>query len=426
MKRFLFLIWFFVVFFKGNTQAQDTIRVMQYNLMQYCDYYGTCTATNNNLDTKATNLKTIVDYVQPSIITVEEMGTNMSYVNHLLNNALNINGISYWRNGLLTNASGGSIGNMIYYDSRKFTLKESSFVQTAVRDFNIYRLYYNSPDLINGDTTFFIPIIGHLKAGTTDSVARNTQVAALMSRLNSLNVADNYILCGDFNIYTSDEPCYKQLLNYSNSLVRFYDPINTPGDWNNNYNFSHVHTQSTHTSGDCFSTGGMDDRFDFMLTSANVLNGYDNVQAITSSYHAVGQDGSRLNGTIISPTNNIVPTAVSLAMFNMSDHLPVVMDFKIYCPSCGTGFGEIFENNLNINLQNPVTDQLIFSINEPNITTYLMSIFDINGRLILQKNITQNTSDFHYSESVSSINRGVYILQLISDKGIAVARFVKQ
>jgi len=428
MKKSIYSLIFFMLIFSG-TFAQDTIRVMQYNLMQYCAPYGTCTAYNNGVDAKAANLKTILNYVAPDILVVEEIGSNMTYVNHLLNNALNVNGATWWKNTPLTNASdaSSSIANMIYYDSRKFTMKSSSFVQTSVRDFNIVRFYYNTPDLANGDTTYFIPIVGHLKAGTTDTTARNTQVAALMNRLNSINVADNYILCGDFNIYTSEEPCYRQLLNYSNPLVRFYDPINKPGAWNNNYNFANYHTQSTHNTTDsCFSSGGLDDRFDFILTSANVLNGYDNVKAIPSTYHAVGQDGNRYNQSIISPTNNSVPSAVANAMYHMSDHLPLVMDFQMFCPSCILGVGDLVKNGLALSLQNPVTDQLVFNCRVEVPEALSMEVLDINGKVVLRKVLPTGDIEARYSEPVSFLTPGLYFLRLVSDKGVAVARFVKQ
>lgn len=424
--KFKISLFFFLTFFCNAIFAQDTIKVMQYNLMQYCDYYGTCTAANNGLDAKAANLKNIVNYSKPDIITVEEMGSNMTYVNHLLNNALNVDGVAYWKNGDLTNASGGSIANMIFYDSRKFTLKQSSFVQTAVRDFNIYRLYYNTPDLVNGDTSFIIPIIGHLKAGTADSTARNTQVAALMSRLNNLNVADNYILCGDFNIYTSNEPCYKQLLTYSNPLVRFYDPINKPGNWNNNYNFANIHTQSTHTSGDCFSTGGMDDRFDFILTSSNVLNGYDNVKAITSSYRAVGQDGNRFNGSMISPSNSTIPSSISTSLYNLSDHLPVMMDFEIFYPSCITGVKEVVKSDIDFTVVNPINENLVFNYRLKTIEPLTFSIININGQTMMRKTIYPSSLEDNYSEGVLNLVPGIYLLHLNSKQGVAVSKFIKR
>jgi hypothetical protein len=425
MKNLIFLLLFISQSFFAL--AQDTVRVMQYNLMQYSTSpYGTCTSYNNNIANKAANLKTIVNYVKPTIITVVELGNTQTHVNHVLTNVLNTNGATWWKSGQLTCASGGTLSNMMFYDSRKFTLKSSDFVQTAVRDFNIYRLYYNTPDLTQGDTSYLITIIGHLKAGTTDSVARNTQVGALMSRLNSWNVADNYILCGDFNVYSSSESCYKQLLNYSNPLVRFYDPINKPGDWNNNYQFASYHTQSTHSSStdSCFSSGGLDDRFDFILTSSNVLNGYNKVKALPSTYHAVGQDGNRYNGTIISPTNNSIPSAVATALFNMSDHLPLVMDFLVYYPS-HTGIQNNVSNGLSVNLQNPVNEELKFKFSSSKLTSALLSIFDINGRVVLQQKITQTSIDEQFEIPVQQLQSGTYLLRLTTNQGFVVSRFVK-
>ncbi len=58
----------------------------------------------------------------------------------------------------------------------------------------------------------------------------------------------------------------KKLINFSVEEYRFYDPINRVGDWHNNPSYADIHTQSTHTVyNNCASTGGMDDRFDFIM-----------------------------------------------------------------------------------------------------------------------------------------------------------------
>lgn len=80
------------------------------------------------------------------------------------------------------------------------------------------------------------------------------------------------------------------------------------GSWNNNDFFASVHSQSTHTSGDCFSTGGSDDRFDFILTSDEIINGTDYMKLVPGSYKALGQDGQHFNDRLTgSPQNNSVP-----------------------------------------------------------------------------------------------------------------------
>jgi hypothetical protein len=136
-----------------------------------------------------------------------------------------------------------------------------------------------------GDTVFVTFLIAHLKAGSSssDASARYTQVEKLMNKLTQIGRADNYILSGDFNLYGSDEASYQYLIHYPNSLYQFYDPIDQEGAWNNNYNYRYIHTQSTHTysdEGECFASGGMDDRFDFILVSPYIYYGSNGLQAI--------------------------------------------------------------------------------------------------------------------------------------------------
>lgn len=225
--------------------------MMQYNLMYYTDNSGIsdCNSSTNNLANKDENVKTIFQYVKPDVFCVCEMGSNMTYVNRLLNNAINVDGVDYYRNGPLTNYSGGSIANMIYYDSRKLTLYDNYYVTTSYRDINGYKMYYNSTDLEHGDTVFVTFWIMHLKAGSSDAnaAARYVQTQRLMSRLEAMGAPDNYVVSGDFNVYGASENCYQELVNYSNSFYRFYDPIDRPGEWNNNGQFADIHTQSTHT-----------------------------------------------------------------------------------------------------------------------------------------------------------------------------------
>ena len=121
----------------------DTIRMMQYNLMYYTNSSGVseCNSTTNNLDNKDAHIKTIFQYVKPTVLCVCEMGSQNQYADRLLNNVINTDGIDYYRRGPLTNQSGGTIANMIYYDSRKLVLYKSTPITTAYRDINGYTFY---------------------------------------------------------------------------------------------------------------------------------------------------------------------------------------------------------------------------------------------------------------------------------------------
>ena len=185
-----FRVWLMVIFTMAGlscVRAQDTIRMMQYNLMYYTNNSGIsdCNSVTNNLDTKDQHIKTIFQYVQPTVLCVCEMGSQTQYADRLLNNAINTDGIDYYRRGPLTNQSGGTIANMIYYDSRKLTLYKSTNITTSYRDINGYTFYYNANDLASGDTIFTTFWIAHLKAGTgeTNESARLAQTQKLMNRI---------------------------------------------------------------------------------------------------------------------------------------------------------------------------------------------------------------------------------------------------
>lgn len=396
-------------------QVPDTIRMMQYNLMYYTNTSGIsdCNSISNNLDTKDANIKTIFQYVNPTVFCVCELGSQNQYADRLLNNVINTDGINYYRRGPLTNQSGGSIANMIYFDSRKLTLYKSTNITTSYRDINGYTFYYNANDLATGDTIFMTFWIGHLKAGNypVNEQDRLAQAQKLMNRISSSGMPGNYIFSGDFNIYHSDEPAYQELTEYSNSLYRFYDPVNSPGYWHNNSQFSSLHTQSTHSQdADCFSSGGLDDRFDIILVSPYIYYGSDRIHFIEDSYHALGQDGERFNGTILSPANHSIPSNVAQALYQQSDHLPVIMDMAIDA-HVGT---PLYKTNFQVNVINPVQETLYINLQNDKAEDYTISIFSADGRLVMNQHerLDAGAHRLHYS---FPFRKGVYLL-VFSDK----------
>src|SRR5210317_61508 len=88
MRLISILIFFFAVLFLN---AQDTIRVMHYNLL----YYGNssfCTESNNNTDLKDAYLRTILTYSKPDIITVNEMSYQSTFQQRILSEVMNQSG----------------------------------------------------------------------------------------------------------------------------------------------------------------------------------------------------------------------------------------------------------------------------------------------------------------------------------------------
>ncbi len=410
-----------VCYFSNDVVSQtfDTLKLMTYNLMYYRETTSFCTNSNNNPTSKDGYMATIIDYTLPDILVVNELGGSNAALNsfRLLSNSLNQNGRS---NYSFANATSNSnLANMIYFNSNKLGLKEQ---QTVTQDLNggslirlidIYTLYHIEPNLAqHQDTTFLHIVAAHLKAGSSnaDATERHEACQSLMSFLAANNMDGNVFMLGDFNLYRSGEAAFQELLNYSQAAYRFRDPINLPGNWGNSA-YASFHTQSTRTSGSCFSTGGMDDRFDFILVSDEVMNQAQRVKYLSGSYTTVGQDGNRYNGSLISPTNNSAPSNVINALYNMSDHLPVTIEVEVMGP---TGLSlESSQKELNVRFQNPTTGYLSIELSQAEILNTI-SIQDLSGKTVAKKAINNSTTvDF----DLNHLSRGVYFINLQSKSG---------
>jgi hypothetical protein len=178
--------------------------------------------------------------------------------------------------------------------------------------------------------------VSHLKAssGTTNANRRNAELTVLRNHVNSNSTIRNSIFGADLNIYSNSEAGYQTIT--TTGTYPFSDPINRPGNWNNNGSFADIHTQSSRTIqlGGDGAGGGLDDRFDQILSSSNVMSGADRIRYIPGTYHAVGQDGNHFNLSVNDPpANSSVPASIANALYYMSDHLPVVMDLEFTLPS---------------------------------------------------------------------------------------------
>lgn len=418
MKPFHILLCFLLLAVQG-VFGQDTLKMMQYNLMYYTTTSGVsdCNATTNNISAKDGYIETIFHHVMPDVFCVCEIGSNNSYADRLLNNAINTQGVDYYRHGPLTNYSGGNIANMLFYNSRKLSLYDHYYITTAYRDINGYKMYYNSTGLAQRDTVFITFWIMHLKAGSSqeNAAARHLQTQRLMNKIASMGMPGNYVVSGDFNVYGSSEDAYQELVNYSNSLYRFYDPVDRPGNWNNNASFADLHTQSTHSTNydnECFSSGGLDDRFDIILVSPYVYYGSDRVRVLPETYHALGQDGNRFNGTVLQPQNNSVPQNVAQALFNQSDHLPVITDFLI---DAQVGITQ-YQRDFLLKVANPVYDQLTVYMQNETPDQYRFEVFSVDGRRL---DVFEEMLDggSHTLNHAFSYPKGIYLLKVSNSTG---------
>ncbi|MDB4082886.1 T9SS type A sorting domain-containing protein [Vicingaceae bacterium] len=402
----------------SEAQQKDTVRVMTYNLMYYRAFTSFCTSNNNSPTLKDNAMEDIFDYTLPDIFVVQEMGGG-SPVNafRILQNSINQNGRT---NYTLANSNGltQTIVNMLYFNTDKFVLESQTFYDKELNNNNIVRiideyvLYYNDSNLaIHQDTTRIHVLVAHLKAGSssTNEQERARATESLMASLDSANATGNYIFAGDFNLYNSSEPAYQDLVNYIDPTLRFYDPINVSGNWHNSGVYAAFHTQSTRTTGGCFAGGGMDDRFDFILTSDEIINNTDKMRYIPNTYQAVGQDGNRFNATIISPTNNAVPTLVSQALYNLSDHLPVIMDVEVTLPSITSNQELVGLEKLKF--ENPNSGNLLIDFSNQKQKIKRVQILDLTGKILFEKHLN---SERYVQFDISELNPGAYLIRATS------------
>ncbi len=199
------------------------------------------------------------------------------------------------------------------------------------------------------------------------------------------------------------------------------------GEWHANVTYENIHTQSTRSStnsGCCGgSTGGLDDRFDFLLINNNLKNGLEGAQYVAGSYKAIGNDGNHFNKSIIeSPTNSSVPAAVNTALFNMSDHLPVVM--KVYTCDATIGIEENEAvNHISISFPNP--DQLLVTANYLKEEKVVAEILSMNGSLITSAHFISVQGINQFLIYAPFMQSGMYVLRLTSASGVITKKFVK-
>ena len=412
MVRSLIITLAVLCSYSNSLFGQYEVKVMQYNLLNYGNNFGSCSDYNNSITYKNSKLKTIFAHVKPDIITVNEIAYSPDgrYVNSILDNALNVDGVDYYKTSDKIKGN-ASIGNAVFFNSKKIGFADQDIITTEPRITDVYKLYYKTPDLgVTEDTVFIYCFVAHLKAGRDDTERRRNAAKSIMI-YRKYKQQDNCLMMGDFNLYTNQEPAYKMFTDYEIEDLNFNDPVNAEGAWSNNSNYKKYHTQSTHSRSDCAVGGGMDDRFDFILISNNLLKD-DYLKYKSGSYKAIGQDGSFFNRSILESNNSNMPSSVINALYNCSDHLPVYLELTVKPkPLTDTGgttdINSSFKQSI-INIYQP--DDNTLNINTDINDSYTLRIVDATGREILFKR-TKNSAE---KINISNFDKGIYIVNILS------------
>jgi PKD repeat protein len=285
-------------------------KVMTYNILYF-------SGDDNDVE-RSEHLKNVIAHEDPDVIMLQEVENEAGA--DLIFEKFNEISNSY-QAATFVNGPGGP-DCFFLYKGQIGTFIGQNAISTVGRNIMEYIMNINGYEL-----RFYVC---HLKAGNSsdDKEQRTEEALALREYLSSLPVETEFIIAGDMNLYTHSEDAYEALVDeneFPNGRAK--DCTTAVGHWHNNHEFRWVHSQCPRSeSFGGGSSGGLDDRFDFILSSYNMNNG-DAIEFVENTYRVVGQDGDHYNQSINNGTNSAVPSEIADALYYGSDHLPVVATF---------------------------------------------------------------------------------------------------
>lgn len=394
MKKIVFL--FFALLFTLLSFGQSEIKAMFYNLLNF----SSAPPTN-----RAEILNSILSTYHPDLFMVCEV-ESQNDAQKILNESFLYTSEEIAQSPFLFNSSGASlIHQLVYYNSEKFTLKYTDQIETNVRSINHYSFVLNTNYKIELEV-----FVAHFKASIGSENERLFEAQQFVDYIQNFPEEANILLAGDFNMYSSSEPGYQVLLNGTNAF-NMIDPIDESGDWNNNVSFAGIHTQSTRISNEEFegfgAGGGLDDRFDIMLISEVMSSKANTISYVEDSYKAWGNNSNCYNNNINnSDCDGEFGLELRELLYQMSDHLPVVMNLAIsdeflskpsYNIANSVTFisGNIVSQNLNLKF----SPELLFSRSK---------IYNILGQEVFNFTVS-NTNE---SIDTSTLSSGLYYLKV--------------
>jgi endonuclease/exonuclease/phosphatase family metal-dependent hydrolase len=270
---------------------------------------------------------------------VNTQATTTQAVVDLLNGIYGAN--TYARGTLNGNSTGAGTQGIVFRTSTVSLLGEYAFGTIGTTGSGLpsrqpirYKFHINGAP---ASSDFYI-YNSHYKAGDEgpDMAQRFAEAQIIRADADALGEGTSILYVGDFNAYSSSEQFFQTLISAGNG--RGVDPVNQLGDWHANSAFLLYFTQSPVVAADGLTGGGLDDRFDFITVTDEVMDGAG-FDYIPGSYRTFGNNGSVImNRAINHPSSTALPSlanrlTVLNSLASVSDHLPVVADFQYVIPA---------------------------------------------------------------------------------------------
>jgi len=439
MKKALLLVALTATTVRSLAQT-DTLRVMTYNVL----YYGN--GCQGPTEKYHGYLKTIIGYTSPDIVTLEKMASipvtpddkagtaPYGFADSVLQYAFNAAYPGRYAYCPFTNASHANNIGLLVYDTRKLGFVSIVSSYANITDFNTYKLYYKDPALARThDTTFLYLTLNHDKSGKENEEVRGRQIAEKMEQLKAhFTSLPNMLNIGDFNLRSSEEPVYQQIVFNKDENFRFYDaPFNPdnklkyPANWGHDANYSGYFTTSTrqfeNVPNACGSGGGAKGWYDHIFMSDWIVKGTNYIKYVPNSYRTIGNDGQR-TGVSINNSNGHVntsaPAEVIEALYQFSNKYPVMIQLAVTSNTTGKSpkdpeiGGVAVAIKVEAKVDNPVKDELVLHFPDAMKGQELtITCTDKNGTEQMKKQLTVRHND---EKMKCKLAPGTYTLRINS------------
>jgi hypothetical protein len=324
----------------------DTLKVMAYNVLNYGDMCQGSTSTLNGY------FKNIIKYAQPDLLSCEKMNafpisstTNDNLAINIRDSVLNTDFPGRYAYATPTDVSNDNKMSVLFYNKQKLTFIKTEMLYQYISDFDLYKLYYNDPNLaITHDTTYLYVVVNHTKSGSSSS-DRDMQVSTYMADLRTkFAYFPNLINMGDFNTSSSAEAGYQSVITSADTTKQMSDPpfypdktVKYPAEWETNSSaYAGELTTTTRAlatvPNSCGTSGGAKSWYDHIFISPWLVKGSNYISYIPNSYTTIGNDGKRVSVDINSANpqvNTSAPASVINALWQFSNKYPVSIKLLI-------------------------------------------------------------------------------------------------
>jgi autotransporter-associated beta strand protein len=333
-RRFLVPLFFWTL---GIAVAQAQLRVVNWNTLQ-----SPSAGAPAEIGEMELVLQAIGDQTRPGfsrtvdVLLLQEQATNFSTTDRILNLLNGTNGAGGYARGTLSPVGGvNDIMQTVIYRTNSVRLiaeSQATTINTNSGGTRATMRYQFRPSGYDSAADFYV-YNSHLRPSdtTADANRRGVEVSQLRTNADALGEGAHIIYVGDMNFYRTNDAGW--IAFTGSGAGQAFDPVNAVGNWNNNSNFTSVHTQNPRTQ--------MDDRFDFQLVTSEVLDGRG-FSYVTDSYWAFGNTGNHVfnqpinSGDAVAGLNAVLThystaqiSNVFSALISLADHLPVVADYQL-------------------------------------------------------------------------------------------------